>query len=762
MSTVAELLVSIGANTKQFDKAIKRTEKSLKNMGKKLTDMGEKMTKGLTLPLAGVGFAAGSVAADTDAATGKIQAQLGTTAEEAEKLGGIAEEVWKNAFGTSLDEVATSLTTVKRNMKGVADTDLQGLTESAYVLQDAFGADITQSTKTAGTMMQNFGIDGQKAFDLMTIGFTEGGDKSGELLDSMNEYGGQFASMGLSAEDMLNILITGADDGAFSIDKVGDAVKEFNIRAKDGSDATAEGFSAIGLKAGEMGLAIAEGGIKGKEAFDATIAGLAAMTDPLAQQQAGVALFGTQWEDIGKTVILAMDTTTNKLGEVDGATKRTGDALNDNFGTRLTGMWRNAQSALEPLGDILLSLADEWLPKISTAIESVVNWFTNLSPGIQKLIVIVGIVVAAIGPLLIAFGFIISAVSAMIPVLAFLVSPIGLIIAAVVLLAILIIANWETIKTVTITVWNAIADFFVTLWEDIKAVLTTAWEGIKQFFIDYWPLILGIFTGGLGLLVGLLIQNWDEIKAKLEEVWNGVKQFFSDTWDGIESTAEDVWNSIKDFFGLLWDDIVWIFENLTLAGILITHWDEITATIEDVWNGIKKFMGDLWDGLSNKASEVFGGIRDALGGIWDDITDKVESVWEGITNTIKNSINSVIDLINSFIGKFNGIKISIPRITIPSVTIAGVTIGGGSIGGQSYGVPQIPNIPRLATGTNNVPQDMFAMLHEGEGVVPKKYNNNQGNGGPVTIIVEMDGRQIAKGSAPHIVREIRLKTGLVT
>lgn len=70
-------------------------------------------------------------------------------------------------------------------------------------------------------------------------------------------------------------------------------------------------------------------------------------------------------------------------------------------------------------------------------------------------------------------------------------------------------------------------------------------------------------------------------------------------------------------------------------------------------------------------------------------------------------------------------------------------------------------IPKLATGTNNVPQDMLAMLHKGEGVVPKKYNNNQGNGGPVTIIVEMDGRQIARGTAPHIVREIRLKTGLV-
>lgn len=731
MATVAELLVKIGADPSQFEKVIKRTEKSLNRMSKKLTGMGEKMTKGLTLPLAGVGFAAGSVASDTDAATGKIQAQLGTTAEEAEKLGGIAEKVWKNAFGTNLDEVATSLTTLKKNMKGVTDADLQGLTESAFILQDAFGADISQSTKTAGTLMKNFGIDGQKSFDLMTVGFQKGGDFSGELLDTLNEYAPQFADLGLSAEDAMNLLISGAENGAFNLDKVGDAVKEFNVRATDGSKTTAEGFNLLGLDADLMASKIAAGGPAAEGAFQTTLAALASIKDPLEQERAGVALFGTQWEDLSGKVVTAMSTTTDQLGVVDGATQKAGEALYDNFGTKLTETWRTAQSALEPLGDILIDLADEWLPKIATAIESVVNWFTNLSPGIQKVIVIVGMVVAAIGPLLIAFGAIISGVGAVISVLAFLLSPIGLVIAAVVLLAIFIIANWETIKTVTITVWNAIADFFVTLWEDIKAVLTTAWEGIKQFFIDYWPLILGIFTGGLGLLVGLLIQNWDEIKAKVEEVWNGVKQFFSDTWDGIESTAETVWNSIK--------------------------------------TGVEK----IWNGLSDTVSSVFGDIETTLKGIWDSVTGTIESVWSGAVDAIKTAINKITGMINVFVNAWNSIKFKIPTINIPSITIpkvdipgigsfGGQTLGGGTIGGQSFGVPQIPNIPQLATGTNNVPQDMFAMLHEGEGVVPKKYNNNQGNGGPVTIIVEMDGRQIARGTAPHMVREIRLKTGLVT
>lgn len=98
--------------------------------------------------------------------------------------------------------------------------------------------------------------------------------------------------MGLSAEQMMGILIAGAQAGAFNLDKVGDAVKEFNIRAGDGSKTTAEGFKAIGLSADAMKAAIRAGGEEAQQAFMATVAALAAMEDPVAQNTAGVALFG--------------------------------------------------------------------------------------------------------------------------------------------------------------------------------------------------------------------------------------------------------------------------------------------------------------------------------------------------------------------------------------------------------------------------------------------------------------------------------------
>ncbi len=49
-------------------------------------------------------------------------------------------------------------------------------------------------------------------------------------------------------------------------------------------------------------------------------------------------------------------------------------------------------------------------------------------------------------------------------------------------------------------------------------------------------------------------------------------------------------------------------------------------------------------------------------------------------------------------------------------------------------------IPQFATGTNYVPQDMFAMIHEGEQIVPKAYNPNagaSGGGNSGEVVVEI-------------------------
>ena len=69
----------------------------------------------------------------------------------------------------------------------------------------------------------------------------------------------------------------------FSIDKVGDAVKEFNLRAKDGSNTTIEAFQALGMNADEMTKRFAAGGESAEEAFFEVVNALNNMDDPIAK-----------------------------------------------------------------------------------------------------------------------------------------------------------------------------------------------------------------------------------------------------------------------------------------------------------------------------------------------------------------------------------------------------------------------------------------------------------------------------------------------
>ena len=65
---------------------------------------------------------------------------------------------------------------------------------------------------------------------------------------------------------------------------IGDAVKEFSIRAIDGSDTTKKGFEALGFDAEDVAAKFAEGGETARAAFKTIVDALGAMDDPIKQK----------------------------------------------------------------------------------------------------------------------------------------------------------------------------------------------------------------------------------------------------------------------------------------------------------------------------------------------------------------------------------------------------------------------------------------------------------------------------------------------
>ena len=299
-------------------------------------------------------------------AMNQLSASTGAVGEDLEALKEISKDVFANNYGEDYNDVANAVANVKKQLSDISDDEITKVTESAFALRDTFEYEIGESTRAAKAMVDNFGVSGERAMELIAAGAQNGLDYSGELIDSISEYSVQFAKVGLDADDMFKIFQKGAENGAWNLDKIGDAVKEFSIRAIDGSKTTAEGFTAIGLNADEMSQKFGQGGETAKQAFSETISALSAMEDPIAKDAAGVALFGTMWEDLGADTVAS-------LAEIQDGVYDTGEALNtikevkyDDVGSAIEGLKRS-------IGSFTIDARSAFSTEIAESISTLVN-----------------------------------------------------------------------------------------------------------------------------------------------------------------------------------------------------------------------------------------------------------------------------------------------------------------------------------------------------------------------------------------------------
>ena len=225
---------------------------NFRNVGAAAEDAGssvDNLSGKLQNALAAAGLAYGvaeikEIGTSYEKAMNQVAMSTGTTGQELENLQSIASNVYADNFGESMEAAAASVAEVYKRT-GLVGEELQKATEDAYTLQNAFGYEVNDSLQAATQLMNTFGISAEEAYTLIAQGAQKGLDQNGDMLDTLNEYSVQFANLGYSAEDMFNMLANGVQNGTWSVDKLGDAVKEMNIRLNDGT--ADEALQALGL-----------------------------------------------------------------------------------------------------------------------------------------------------------------------------------------------------------------------------------------------------------------------------------------------------------------------------------------------------------------------------------------------------------------------------------------------------------------------------------------------------------------------------------
>lgn len=295
----------------------------------------------------GIGAAGTAAANETDNAVAKIRASLGETRDEAKKTMAEVKDAFKDGYGQSAQEATDAAIKVKQVLGDAFSGDeLEAATKKALTLSEVFGFDFNESLRTVKTLMKSFGITSDQAFDMLTSGAQDGLDKNQDMLDTFNEYSPQFKAMGFDADDFYSILVSGSDAGAWSIDKVGDAIKEFTIRIKDGSDGTKDAMDGLSKETQKVWDSFLDGKATGEQVFNAVVKDLRKMDDQVEANQIGVALFGTQWEDLEYDVVTALSTGVKSLKEMEGATEDAGDAMRDTLGSMWGQIGRSMKAGL--------------------------------------------------------------------------------------------------------------------------------------------------------------------------------------------------------------------------------------------------------------------------------------------------------------------------------------------------------------------------------------------------------------------------------
>lgn len=618
---------------KEFGDKTKSVEGRMSSLSKGLMSAGSTLTTSVTLPILGVGTAAGVAADEFQRASQSLQVSVGATDKEMEKLDEVLKAVYENNYGEGFEDVADALSVVNQQLGNLSSEEMQNVTESAFAFRDAFDVDIAESVRTADTLMNNFGTTSEEAFDLMTWGMQNGLNFSDELIDSINEYGPQFKKFGFSAEEMFQIFQQGAESGAWNLDKVGDAMKELSIRVIDGSDTTIAGFEAIGLNADEMAAKFAQGGESAKEAFYEVMSGLSEMKDPLAQNTAGVNLFGTMWEDLGPDVV-------TQLGDIKGATLDVSGAIEqlktDNYqdlGAQLETFRRSLSLLGTDIGESFMPYAVQFVQWLI----NVVNWSRNLSPSVQNVLVVIALLAAAIGPVLIVLGQLAGAfikihqfiglasgaISALGSVFTALTGPIGIAIAAIAGMFLAYQTNLFGIRDLV----NNVLSFITGLWE-------SNFLNIQDYFSLFWSSIATILNAGIAIFKELISVFMAVLTGDWQAAWDGIKNIFSIVWDTIIQL-------LKNF-------IESIIISITNTGPRMLQaakdlFNKAKDGFTETWNSIKEWFSQVVNDPVGTVLGIGQAMFDAGKNIFNMLWDGMKNIWESITSWIDDSIDWIED-----------------------------------------------------------------------------------------------------------------------
>jgi phage-related minor tail protein len=688
---------------------------------------------GIVAVVAAIGAAAGAAlvsglqdALKQDVIKDRLAAQLGATPKQAEAYGRAAGKLYANAVTDTFEDAAD---TIRAVMQGgllppdATEAQVEGISMKVSDLASLFGQDLGGVVNAVSQMIRTgLAKNATQALDLLTKGLESPVNKADDLVDTFNEYGVQFKKAGLDGVSALGLMNQAIQAGAKDSDLAADAIKEFSIRAVDGSATTKDGFKQLGLSADDMARKFAKGGKTANGVLDLTLNRLRNVEDPVKRAAIATELFGTQSEDLG-AALYAMDPSSAAAGidDVGGAAKRMGDTLRDNASTRVEQFKRRAMQGLVTfLGDHVVPAIDAFADRYSGTFRHVADdagqFWRKVRPHLSKVVDAVDEVSDAfdgkgggdgfeqrVGGTLREVGDVVDTGMQAVEQIWD--------------------AHGEEIMRAFHAVWDEIGPTIDGTLRTIKGIIEVVtglingdwsqfWQGIKDITSGQLEVIVSkirgvltlaatIFEAGLGIIWDLISAAWDKVYGytteKLGAAYNWVKGLpgrmtnaFAD-WS-IVRMVTGFWSDTYDVTTFYGGRMVTYVKGLpgravnALGDLSLTLYNAGWSLISGFIHGITDRIGDVKStlgGLTDKLTSWKGPAdRDAvilrpagrlvLGGFIDGIADQAPA--------LRSQLGSLTDELSGMVPGVDGDPmaglVSVPRV--PGAPGAGYGAAGGT------------------------------------------------------------------------------------
>ena len=284
--------------------------------------------------------------------------------------------------------------------------------------------------------------------------------------------------------------------------------------------------------------------------------------------------------------------------------------------------------------------------------------------------------------------------------------------------------------------------------------LILLWDGLSDAWNNgvNWKNLLESLAGVVAFAGGLAIA-FGKVGAGIGLVVSGAALIIT-AFKDIVTNGANLQNTLMLISGIVATGLGFFF----LTGSVIPL---VIAGIASVVTAALALTGNLTEFARNLKDNILGGIIQFIKGVftgnWKSAWEGVKKVFSGIWNSIviiaESAINAVIKGLNWLISKINTIKFTVPS-WVPGV-------GGKSIGGHLSSLSEV-KLPRLATGAVIPPNKEFlAVLGDQKSgtnietplatmVDAFKQAMAESGGGTTTVVLQLDGKEIARSTVKNI------------